>query len=584
VGEAVSLAMDWTAPPPMAAIPGLDAAEDGAIAREADAGPEAVPASVVFTPHPYQRAAFDAIWGRWDAGDRSTLASMPTGSGKTILFGMVAKEGIEARGGRVLVLAHRDELLEQAQAKLAYVGVDSAIEKAEQRARVAIEMASRDYFHPRDIRCVVGSVQTLRGKRLESWPRDYFEYIVVDEGHHLVKGVGPKHRKRTIVNAQYGGVLDHFSAAKVLVVTATPRRMDGGNLGKVCDSIAFEYLIAEAIDDGYLAPCDFKKSEFEIDLGFINHNAGELNQGDLEDRVRPHIEPMVNFIKENVGTRRGLLFAPGRRSVDQAIRPCTLFADALAGVGITARAVWGDHPDRLAILREFRDGGFQFLCNADLLTEGYDAPFVEAVAICRCTMSDSLLAQMIGRGTRKSPGTGKVDCKIIDFTWKVENVQLADPFRLFNPGLSPEAAAEAGRVVAEGAITDPRKAAEEAERRIAERERRKREEERRRREEERAARIEAEEIRQARKDAERARRDHVERQRVDLHVRQRDSGIRAISFNPLAPPGGLLAPPARRDRPASAAMATPGLVQRDALAMTKWQAADRLAKLSRRSG
>ena len=177
---------------------------------------------------PYQQAAREAVENRWEQGDDSTLLSIPTGCGKTVIFAKIAEDRVR-QGDRVLILAHRGELLDQAADKLhTATGLSCATEKAEQSCLGSW------------LRVAVGSVQTLmRPKRLAAFPRDYFGTIIIDEAHHAVSD-------------SYGRILNHFDSAKVLGVTATPDRGDMRNLGSVFQSRAYEYSLTKAIREGYL--------------------------------------------------------------------------------------------------------------------------------------------------------------------------------------------------------------------------------------------------------------------------------------------------------------------------------------------
>ena len=177
---------------------------------------------------PYQQQARDAIHAEWENGRLRTLLVLPTGTGKTIVFASVAADQVRS-GDRVLILAHRGELLEQAADKLKRsTGLVCSVEKAE-------STCLDSWF-----RVTVGSVQTLqRPARLERFPHDYFSTIIIDEAHHAITD-------------GYRRILDHFAGAKVLGVTATPDRGDMRNLGEVFDSLAYEYRLTDAIREGYL--------------------------------------------------------------------------------------------------------------------------------------------------------------------------------------------------------------------------------------------------------------------------------------------------------------------------------------------
>jgi superfamily II DNA or RNA helicase len=409
-------------------------------------------------PRPYQVDAFLAIFAKFMGGESSTLLVLPTGSGKTVVFGLVAKYVIEKLGDRVLILAHRGELLNQAATKLEALGVDSVVEKD---ARQAIEDAANSIL-ARRVDCVIGSVQTLRPKRLERWPRDYFKLIVTDESHHAPC-------------ESYGKIYEHFADAWHLGVTATADRLDRQNLGGIYKSKAFEYSLADAINDGYLCRLRAEKADVRVDLRGIRTTAGDFNAGDLEDRISAHIEPLVNATRERIGDRKTIVFTPDVGSAQA-------FAAGLQQVGIKARAVWGNCPDRQALLDGFSRGEFQVLTNCALLNEGYDEATIRAVVLARPTKSRALCCQMIGRGTRISPG--KEDCLILDFDWLLDRHDLVKPVELIAPPKAdPELVAVANELNQSGETPDIMQAMEEAEGVLLERKREAREEAKRQEEE-----------------------------------------------------------------------------------------------------
>jgi superfamily II DNA or RNA helicase len=339
-------------------------------------------------PRPYQAQAIANI--RAELGrNRSTLLVLPTGGGKTFVFSNVARDW----PGNVLVLAHRAELIDQARDDLHEVtGEYVAKEKAETYADRA--------------RLVVGSVQTLKGARLEWFAeRHPPTLVIVDEAHHAV-------------SPSYRAIFDAFPEAKVLGVTATPDRGDEKALGQVFDSVAFVYEIQDAIRDGYLCQIRVKQVMVgAIDLSNVGTVAGDLHQGEL-DAVMKAEEVLHGIIApsgrgdsliELAGERRTVMFCT---SVDAAHRAAEIINRYRPG---SARAVdGGTHIDtRKAILRDHKAGRYQFLCNVGVLTEGYDDPGVSCIAMARPTKSRALYAQCAGRGLRIRDG--KDDCLLLDF-------------------------------------------------------------------------------------------------------------------------------------------------------------------------
>ncbi len=194
---------------------------------------------------PYQQEAKDAIQNEWQKGINNTLLVLPTGCGKTIVFSKVIEECVR-RGERVLVLAHRGELLDQAADKLEEsTGLKCATEKAEQ--------TSIGSWY----RVVVGSVQSLmRESRLSQFSKNHFDTIIIDEAHHSVSD-------------SYQRILQYFNGSKTLGVTATPDRSDLRNLGAYFESLAYEYTLPKAIKEGFLSPIKALTLPLKLDLSGV---------------------------------------------------------------------------------------------------------------------------------------------------------------------------------------------------------------------------------------------------------------------------------------------------------------------------
>lgn len=354
----------------------------------------------------YQQEAECAVLREWDEeGHRRTLLVLPTGTGKTIVFARIICDRVQM-GHRVLVLAHRGELLDQAADKLyKTTGLRCAVEKAE-------DTCVGSWY-----RVVVGSVQTLmREKRLEQFEPDYFDEIVIDEAHHCLSD-------------GYQRVLDHFKEANVLGVTATPDRGDMRNLGEFFDSLAYEYSLPRAIRDGYLSPIKALTLPLKLDLSGVGIQSGDFKAGDLGTALDPYLGAIAEEMQKYCMDRKTVVFLP-------LIKTSQKFRDILETAGFRAAEVNGESEDRAEVLRDFDAGKYNVLCNSMLLTEGWDCPSVDCIVVLRPTKIRSLYSQMVGRGTRLYPG--KTELLLLDFLWMTERHELCHPAHLIceNPEVS----------------------------------------------------------------------------------------------------------------------------------------------------
>ncbi len=366
---------------------------------------------------PYQQEAFDSIFKEWqDEGNRKTLLVLPTGCGKTIVFAKVAEHCVTL-GRRVLILAHRGELLDQAADKIGKAcGLGCATEKAEQSCLGS-------WF-----RITVGSVQTLmREKRLAQFTRDYFDTIIIDEAHHCLSD-------------SYQRVLEHFGDVDVFGVTATPDRGDMRNLGQFFDSLAYEYTLPRAIREGYLSPIKALTLPLQLDLSGVSVQAGDFRAADIDTALDPYLYQIADEMLQHCADRKTVVFLP-------LVKTSQKFRDILNDKGFRAAEVNGDSADRAQVLADFDEGKYNVLCNSMLLTEGWDCPSVDCVIVLRPTKVRSLYSQMVGRGTRLYPG--KKDLLLLDFLWHTERHELCRPACLIaeNPEVAKkmtENIAEAG--------------------------------------------------------------------------------------------------------------------------------------------
>lgn len=333
---------------------------------------------------PYQEKAVEAIRAGWDQWQRELLV-LPTGCGKTVVFNTVAHE----RPGNVLILAHRDELIEQSRDKY---------------RRMFGDLPGKIKANETDLkRVTIGSVQTMAR-------RDYtglFNTVIVDEAHHSISD-------------SYQSVLGQFPDAKVLGVTATPDRGDKKSLARYYDGIAFEYGLRQAVAEGYLCNITARTVPLEIDMSDVKISLGDFQVDSVAETLEPYLPKIADAIRMYASNRKTVVFCP-------LISIAKELAEMIPG----AREVNGGSPDRKETLEWFdqADPG-SVLCNAMLLTEGWDCPSVDCVVVLRPTKIRSLYAQMIGRGTRLSPG--KENLLILDFLWLCQKHNLCKPANLIS--------------------------------------------------------------------------------------------------------------------------------------------------------
>lgn len=346
---------------------------------------------------PYQKESKAAVFEQWRSGIRRTLLVLPTGCGKTIVFAKITEDCVR-NGDRVLILAHRGELLEQAADKIAKAtGLGCATEKAEQSCLGSW------------YRITVGSVQSLmRETRLKRFPEDYFNTIIIDEAHHCISD-------------SYQRVLNHFTDAKVLGVTATPDRGDMKNLGQVFESLAYEYTLPKAIKEGYLSPIKAVTIPLQVDLTGVGIQSGDFKAGDLGTALDPYLERIAEEMEKYCREKKTVVFLP-------LVKTSQKFRDILNAHGFQAAEVNGESQNRAEILEDYASGKYNVLCNSMLLTEGWDCPDVDCIVVLRPTKVRSLYCQMVGRGTRLAPG--KDHLLLLDFLWHTERHELCHPAHL----------------------------------------------------------------------------------------------------------------------------------------------------------
>ncbi|SDY22467.1 DEAD/DEAH box helicase [Thermoactinomyces sp. DSM 45892] len=337
---------------------------------------------------PYQLEAHDAWETFCQSGGKRGLINLPTGCGKTITALALAQKMMQEKQGRMLWLAHREELIEQPIRSLPLLWPE---------ATHGIVKANRNEM---DKQCVFASVQTVY-RRLDKLPT--FDLIVVDEAHHALG-------KTYLDTLEAVGAFEQ-NGPPVVGLTATVERGDKKGLDSVFEQIIYQYPFLQAIRDGYLA--DLRTQFVKLDANFdeIRTVAGDLHKGDLEEVLLKAdvAKKVADAYIQYASDRKAIVFTV---SVDQAKRT----AAELLARGIPAEWLSGQVPsdERKAILHRLKTGETKVLCNCAVLTEGFDEPTVDCIVMARPTKSRSLYIQMIGRGTRKAPL--KNDCLVLDVT------------------------------------------------------------------------------------------------------------------------------------------------------------------------
>lgn len=320
----------------------------------------------------YQSAAVNATYAEWDRVQSTAIISA-TATGKTEVYLSIAA----SYPGRVLIIAHRDYLLQQPIARLAKAGFDDvAVEKAELR--------SERYLNKPKV--VFASVQSLcKAERLATFDPFDFSVVIVDEGHRAVA-------------KSYRTVLDHFKTnpkLRVLILTATPKRKDGIALGTVCDSVAFTYGPQQAIREGWIVPLKFYRREVaDLDFSTVKLTAGDLDPDQVQALLmqeRPLHEVCASLAEDRGPT---VIFCPGVK-VAQAYNALmkTRYRPDRSAV------LWQDssQEDRERVGKQLAQGELDYLFNCDLVTEGYDVPELVRVVWAAPTASLVKFTQGTGR-------------------------------------------------------------------------------------------------------------------------------------------------------------------------------------------
>ena len=352
---------------------------------------------------PYQTEAIERTTSAFNTYNRVLLV-MATGTGKTVVFVRIGQ--LMRPYGRILVVAHREELLLQAARKFsAITGMKTGIEQGTRRVNRRVLP---------DVVCA--SVQSI-ANRLDEFDREAFSLIINDEAHHSVAHT-------------YQAVHAHFDTARVLGVTATPDRMDGRTLGALYEHCAFRYDLPVAIRDGWLVPLHGLQIHLDgLNFEQVRTAAGDLNERDLDKvlNVESILHAMARAIVEHAGERKTIVFCV---TVGHAEHLAAVLNEYRPGKAVSIDGAMGKRR-RAEILAAYASGETQFLCNCALLTEGVDIPDISCVVMARPTLSRGLYSQALGRGTRRAEG--KDDALVIDFAGNSGRHQLIAPIDIVAP-------------------------------------------------------------------------------------------------------------------------------------------------------
>ncbi|MBL9030286.1 MAG: DEAD/DEAH box helicase family protein [Phycisphaerae bacterium] len=366
---------------------------------------------------PYQREAVQAAYEHLRSRDDNPCIVIPTGGGKTPVIATICRDAVNFWNGRVVILAHVKELLEQAADKLRHIAPEVPL------GVYSAGLKRKDLGYA----VTVAGIQSIWKKACDLGPVDL---VVVDEAH--------------MVPAEDDGMYRQFLAdaravnpgVRIIGLTATPYRMKSGSIcgpapTSILNHMCYEVGVRELIVQGYLSPLRTKAGLQRVDTSDLHVRAGEFIASEVEDLMDKDalVEGACAEIVEHTKDRRAtLIFSSGVRHGQHIVETLR------ARHGIECGFVTGETPDgvRAALLSRFRAGDLKYLCNVNVLTTGFDAPHIDCVALLRPTMSPGLYYQMVGRGFRLHPG--KADCLVLDFGGNVLRHGPVDAIRVEQPG------------------------------------------------------------------------------------------------------------------------------------------------------
>jgi DNA repair protein RadD len=370
-------------------------------------------------PRPYQSACIDAVFGWWAAGRQGEwpCVVLPTAAGKTVIFSMLLKRLFEQFPNvTALILAHRKELIEQAEAKLksvwpgAPVGVYAAsLGRREASARILV--AARD---------TVANKLDHIGQRT---------FVIIDEAHNINQKEEGRYRKIL------ADLKERYPHLVVIGFTATPFRLGQGRIygkGKLFADVCFKIGMQDLISQGFLAPLTSQA----VGAGEIDTTGVRTVGGDFDERELAEIATADALVDAALADWKAKAFDTGREAT---VFFCVsrlhaqIVSEKLARMDIDCPFVTGETPDaeRTALLAGFARGDFPAIANVGILTEGWDCPRCDCIALLRPTQSAALYVQMVGRGLRLSEN--KADCLVLDYGGNIKRLGPVDQADVAEP-------------------------------------------------------------------------------------------------------------------------------------------------------
>jgi DNA repair protein RadD len=344
----------------------------------------------------YQQAAVAAVYDHLRRRDDNPCVVIPTAGGKTPVMATICRDAVTRWNGRVLVLAHVKELLEQTADKLRHVCPEVPF------GLYSAGLKRRDMTQP----VIVAGIQSVYQRACDFDP---FDLVLVDEAH-LLSPDGDGMYRQFLADART--INPHL---RVVGFTATPFRL---KTGPICtpegflNHVCYEVSVRELIVQGYLCPLITKAGIAKADFCGLPVRAGEFVADEVEDLMDDErlVQAACEEIVEHTRDRNAvLIFASGIRHGQHVVRVLR------EKHGLECGFVTGELPaaERDAVLHRFRQGELKYLANVNVLTTGFDAPHIDSVVLLRPTLSPGLYYQMVGRGFRLHPG--KQNCLVLDF-------------------------------------------------------------------------------------------------------------------------------------------------------------------------